>query len=192
MKFLQPILLTLFISLTINLFAQQERKGYIGISIGPSFPIGNFGDTNINNDNAGLAENGTNLNLIDFGYKFSKHFGISAALGGAFYQIGPEVLNVQLNYVGFFIGPILSLSISERMDFNLIPRIGSTTASIDMDDTELAKEKDIGFDFGASLQYDLSTKWLLSVNSGYTSASYENDFNITAIYLNLGIAFRIR
>ena len=79
-------------------------------------------------------------------------------MGGAFYQIGPEVLNVQLNYVGFFIGPILSLPISERMDFNLIPRIGNTSVSLDMDDTELAKEKGIGFDFGASLQYDLSAK----------------------------------
>lgn len=61
-----------------------ETKGFIGMSMGPAIPLGNFADEALNNAKAGLAKTGVNLTLVNFGYRFGKHFGISAAwLGGA-------------------------------------------------------------------------------------------------------------
>ena len=45
----------------------QKRKGYIGLSLGPSIPIGDFAD-----ESNGLAKTGLNLTLVNFGYLFAE------------------------------------------------------------------------------------------------------------------------
>ena len=56
-----------------------ETRGYIGLTMGPAIPVGSFADKDLNNDKSGLAKPGFNLSLVNFGYRFGKHFGISAA-----------------------------------------------------------------------------------------------------------------
>ncbi|ELR73147.1 hypothetical protein C900_05196 [Fulvivirga imtechensis AK7] len=66
------IFVLVMIAITGNLLAQSERKGYIGISLGPSMPMGDYGDNGFSNRDAGYAKTGLNFNLINFGYKFGE------------------------------------------------------------------------------------------------------------------------
>lgn len=78
---------TFFISLvfvltTIFCFGQVTTdKGYIGISLGPSFPTGDYASTDLDNENAGFAKGGAIFDF-SFGYKLGKYFGIAAMLRG--------------------------------------------------------------------------------------------------------------
>jgi len=179
-------MLLLFTSLT----AQNERKGYIGIALGGAAPIGDFADTDIRNEDAGLASSGISLRLIDFGYKFNERLGIAANIGGGVFPID-EDLDINWVYAGLYVGPIVSFPLNDRLDLNFIPKIGTVSVSIMADDEELAEESGRGFDLGLSLRYNFKPKWSLSFNSGYVQTNLD-ETKLTSINTNVGIAFRLK
>tara|TARA_R110002124_G_scaffold76758_2_gene205689 strand:- start:6901 stop:7230 length:330 start_codon:yes stop_codon:yes gene_type:complete len=71
------------------LFAQEARTkdGFISITLGAALPTGDFADNDLGNNDAGFAESGISINLINFGYLFSKNIGITAMLQGAAFPI---------------------------------------------------------------------------------------------------------
>ena len=79
----KTLLTTLVTIVTISLaFSQTEdRKGYIGISIGGASPLGNFASVNPNNDKAGYATGGGVFD-VTFAYRLGKHLGLTAVLHG--------------------------------------------------------------------------------------------------------------
>jgi hypothetical protein len=75
-------LVSMFIFIAFFSTAQtNDKKGYIGFAFGPSFPIGEFGSSDINDSLAGLAGTGAVFEL-NFGYRLGKNFGIAATLRG--------------------------------------------------------------------------------------------------------------
>lgn len=60
----------------------RPRRGYIGISLGPSFPLSIQAQEGLGNLK---GTRGLNFNLIDFGYFFTDHFGIAAKWAGSSY-----------------------------------------------------------------------------------------------------------
>ena len=70
-----------FLTITSQSYAQDE-KGYIGISLGPSIPMGDLSSKDIDNDAAGWANTGAVFD-ISFAYKLGEgNFGITALLRG--------------------------------------------------------------------------------------------------------------
>lgn len=179
--------------ITFSSKAQEERKGFIGLNVGTSIPIGDFSDDNINNDRAGFALNGTSINLIDFGYRFGKIIGITASISGGVYELGEANSGLELISVGFFLGPLISIPLNNRLNLNLVPKAGSTSSTLQLNDTELSTEKALGFDMGVTLQYSLGKKqkWALNFFGSYIHTDLEEGA-ITAINGGLGIAFRLR
>jgi hypothetical protein len=60
----------------------QDEKGYIGISLGPSIPMGDLSSKDADNDAAGWANTGAVFD-ISFAYKLGEgNFGITALLRG--------------------------------------------------------------------------------------------------------------
>ena len=60
----------------------QDKKGYIGISLGPSIPLGDLASKDIDNESAGFATSGAIFD-ISVAYKLGKGpFGITAMLRG--------------------------------------------------------------------------------------------------------------
>lgn len=53
-----------------------DRRGYIGLSVGPSFGVGDASDFPV----------GAALNLVDFGYLFTEHIGVAGKWFGAGYS----------------------------------------------------------------------------------------------------------
>jgi len=182
--------------LSANLFAQSsDRKGFIGITIGPSIPIGDFADNSLNNDNAGYAKTGLNINLINFGYKFGQNFGITGLWFGAAHSVDFSAVDAMWSYGGLMGGPMLSFPINEKLIFDLKGMIGFVSAKLDMYALGETSGIGVGFDFGASFRYNFSEKWCLLINGDYlasTSKFDEGDQKISTINLSLGIAFRLK
>lgn len=76
-QFLMAILL---ISVT-GFHSFSQNKGYIGISLGPSIPIGDIASTDMDRQSAGFARTGAIFD-VSFGYKIGKYFGVSGLLRG--------------------------------------------------------------------------------------------------------------
>lgn len=75
-----------------NCYSQAfKNKNYVGFSIGPSIPIGNYGSKDMKNNLAGFAKIGLSVNL-SYGHKLGKHVGISAMLLGQLNPLNKKAL----------------------------------------------------------------------------------------------------
>jgi len=103
---------------------EKKRRGFIGFSAGPAFPIGNYGSEDWNQDKSGFTDMGYHFTAIDFGYKFVPSFGLSLAFKGANIPMNLQeiannyaqeyggqfsVKSTRWNYGGIYVGPIVSI-----------------------------------------------------------------------------------
>ena len=95
----KPALILLGMLLATALSAQgvtqkkeKLKRGYIGISVGPAIPLGEFGSTDINSEHSGFAKTGVSLQLINFGLRLNKNFGIAAMWSGAAFNVDEEAM----------------------------------------------------------------------------------------------------
>lgn len=71
------LLILLLLVSTFNTFSQD--RGYLGLSYGPSFSIGDFGSYDLNNEKAGFAQTGSIFELA-FAHKIGKYLGLTSAI----------------------------------------------------------------------------------------------------------------
>lgn len=71
--------------------AAQISKSAVNISVGPSFPTGDFGSKNLYDNNSGLATTGA-FAEISYSYQFSKFFGFIAAVKGKVHSVDKSTL----------------------------------------------------------------------------------------------------
>jgi hypothetical protein len=69
----------------------SQDKGYIALSAGPSFPTGDFGSKDADNESAGFANTGAIFDLT-FAQKFGKTFGLTLMLRGQVNDVDTEPL----------------------------------------------------------------------------------------------------
>lgn len=63
-----------------SLYAQEDdRRGFISLSLGAAAPFGDYASTESDNDDAGFALTGGNVNIA-FGYKLGQTLGVTAML----------------------------------------------------------------------------------------------------------------
>lgn len=129
--------LLLFIAamiLCIVAMAQNDRgptdsKTFIGITAGPSFPIGDYGSTGEDNENAGMARTGYNITL-QFGHRLGTTVGLGASafytqhkVDNPFDNMGGEgtVTVKDWSYYGLTVGPLLTMNVAPKafMDFSV-------------------------------------------------------------------------
>jgi hypothetical protein len=145
--FLKSIFLTCFLVSFISSSVAQDKKGYIGISLGPSFPIGDFASKNFSNRNAGFATTGAIFD-ISFAYKLGKsNFGITGLIRGQANALDVQAMADELgnslrgtNWTvesggawtlgGYFIGGIGSFPVSEKVSFDTKAMIGIGISTI--------------------------------------------------------------
>jgi len=144
------LLILAFLVFNLQAFSQEREKGrekpakgYLGIAFGPSLVSGNFGNTDWANDSAGFAKNGYNFTILEFGFKFIKNFGMTAAIKGAVIPLDVQALadgyaseyggqftvkSTRWGYTGFFVGPFLSFP-TKYFDFDVKLETGLLMAS---------------------------------------------------------------
>jgi hypothetical protein len=172
---------------------KKPHKGFIGISAGPSWPVGNFGKNNDGNENAGFAERGYNFNGIDFGYKFVPSFGLALSFKGANVPLDVQTIannyaqeyggeftvkSTRWNYGGIYIGPIVSIPTKIiDIDFRLMTGLMVAFAP-DIDirrGTEYVNQKgsagpSISVSLGSGLRYHLSRSFSITAGFDYLLA----------------------
>ena len=170
-------------------FAQiiGQKRHYLGFNVGAALPTGNFASTDFNNDKAGLAKTGLNVNLEGAGY-IIPFVGIAGSLGAFTNSINADNYNTvtgkatvnkwQNGYV--MAGPIVTLpigkfSIDGKVLFGVV---GTKTPNIKIDyangSSTLYDEKfmvNFGYSVGGSIRYNLLSRLALKLNCDYISSN---------------------
>jgi len=191
MKFKDVLILFIVTSITLTATAQeQKRKGYIGISIGPSIPIGEFKEE-------GWANTGASLSLINFGYLFNSRIGIAANWFGGAHTV--DVSQFQLadgmwSYGGLLIGPLVSAPIGRNVDFDARVQMGFSAANLKLDGYNV-DGTGFAYSAGIGIRTRLGEKWSLNFNADVLTSTNTGDYmkrKIQAINPTIGLSFRLK
>lgn len=168
-----------------------KRKGYIGLSFGPSLPVGEFADKS-----DGFAKKGLQINLVNFGYLFSSNVGITASWFGAANPVDAYGFD-PWSYGGLMVGPLLSPTFSEKIDLDFKPMIGYCVATLP--DLGYGTEEAISFAFslGSQLRFHVGRKFSLILSIDYFSTQsefqdYGIDQHISTVTVGFGAAYRLK
>jgi hypothetical protein len=181
---------------TNNLNQEFERKGYIGISLGPSFPMGDF-------KNGALT--GLQISLINFGYLFTKNIGVTANWFGSAYDISTEGVldNATWSIGGLTFGPLISFSVNDVFEFDIRPTVGFiyvVTPEFSANGIiYLGSDNATAFnlDLGATVRFNFAKRWALLANIDYMSskpkfATIDLYQQINTLGITAGIAYRLK
>jgi hypothetical protein len=143
-----------------NVSVWPYRKAYIGFGVGPAFLTG--GD---------LDSFGTGVQVnFNFGYLVSKNVGFTATIFSTDFT-SKYTDDVSIGLQGFFVGPLFStpLGESEKVEFDFKPMIGYAKAHATIGSKSGVTTDDGVFALGAgaSLRFNLSTRFSLSGNLDY-------------------------
>jgi hypothetical protein len=192
------ILFLLILSLNTNLYSQQkEKNGFIGIVIGPSFPIADFGDHSNKNSNSGYAEISRLDYMIDFGYRFGKHFGLSASYFVHQYDVDTSTTDLSWGLGGIVAGPMLIIPVTDKILFDLSLNFGYVTGdlSIDHDLVDELMGHGLGIVVKGLIRYNVLKRWCIIAETSYVTTNQKLKIginkNLQAINLNFGMAFRL-
>src|SRR5690606_8675053 len=191
MKLKNILLLLVLTSVTLHITAQeQRRKGYIGISIGPAIPMGEFKEE-------GSANTGVNLSLINFGYLFNNRVGIAANWFGGAHTVDVSqygLANGMWSYGGLLAGPLVSTPIGSKVDFDARVQIGFSAANLKIDGYTI---DGTGFAYGAGIgiRTHLAEKWSFNLNADVLTSNNKGDYmarKIQTIHPTIGLSYRLK
>lgn len=191
MKLKQTTFSALLLLLVLQSVAQvSPRNGYIGISIGPSIPIGEF------NDEA-LANTGVNLSLVNFGYLFNGRFGIAANWFGGAHLIDGSPFGLSdgmWSYGGLIAGPLISNRVGNQLDLDVKLQIGFSAADMELEGYHV-DGTGFAYSFGIGIRTHLSQRLSLSVNADMLTFNAKGDYmqrKIQTIHPTMGLNYRFR
>ncbi len=194
-----------FVALMVIIFqgyAQDGGKGHIGISLGPSIPMGDFGSKDLDKDEIGLANTGAMLDL-SFAYTFKEsNFGITGLLRGQVNPLDTKVVEDELikqepsviwnvksenwKISSFMFGVFGSFPISEKTSFDARAMVGfantnspeNTVTGTALGTTIWVTQKSasaisFAYLFGAGFKFDIGSKLYLLTNIDYFGAEPE-------------------
>ena len=170
----------------------EKRKGFIGLSLGASIPVGVYGEW--------FANTGLQINLINYGYLFSENFGISAMWFGAAHpsiSVGFE----PWSYGGIMAGPLLSFPLSDILEWDFRPMIGYAVTTFPVNPNIVISANNqassFAWNLGTNLRVNVGKKVSLLFSVDYFSTKPEfKDFifkpTIGTISLGSGVAYRLK
>lgn len=179
----------------------DSRKGYIAISGGYSIPIGEFGSNLIGS--VPEASKGFQLNLINFGYRFSRNLGVSAVFFGALNPVDDSYVEENWYYGGLVVGPLISFPFSKRAELDFRPMIGYSQTTIPNFGNGRTIASTFAVNFGTALRVNVGNNMALLISADYFSTTLEDVFelppynssitlNISTVSLGFGVVYRIK
>ncbi len=170
----------LFSVTQFNSFAQD--KGYLALSLGPSFPVGNFGSNDLNNEKAGLAKLGT-ITDFSFAYRFGKNIGLAAMLRWQSNGINTDALLTEAKNID----PTITWKVtSENWKLNGILAGIYSSFPVGTSSTCFEVRTMIGYMSATLPQYSLSGTY-----NGVTLISKVNSQSTSTVAFLLGAGFRL-
>ncbi len=157
-----------------------DRKGFIGLSVGPSFATGKFGSSDLQDSLAGFATTGA-IFEINFGYRLGKNLGIAVALRGQSNPFDKAAVTNSLLFTG--------LSIDMEADnWGLGGLLGGLYLSVPTS-ASLKSSFDARVLIGAVSASSPRIKFTIT-DLGITAWSEQNSVNASAFGLLIGGGFR--
>lgn len=192
------LILFLLFLLNSSLFCQQkEKNGFIGIVIGPSYPIADFGDHSVNNSNSGYTEISRCDFLIDFGYRFGKYHGLSASYFSHQYDVDTSATDISWGLGGIVAGPMFTVPVTDRLLFDVSLNLGYVNGDLKFNH-DLADElmgHGLGIVLKGMIRYNVLKRWCIMAETSYITTKQRLKIgtkkNMQAINLNFGAGFRL-
>lgn len=174
-----------------SVFAQDlNTRGYIGIMLGPSFPYGSFASSGNYYD--GYATTGMNINLLTFGYKVWKNFGISGSWFGIANPIDHYGTDGMWGVGAMMAGPSFSIPLGEKTKLDIRAMFGYVLETRKTDSHETVAANGDGYQFGIMLRQNIARRWsiLLSLENLNTQLDIQPDKDpkVTLLNFSFGIA----
>ena len=171
-----------------------NTRGYIGMMLGPSFPYGSFA-SNGNYDD-GYATTGLNINLLTFGYKVWKNFGISGSWLGIANPIDYFGTDGMWGVGAIMAGPFFSIPVSDKTRIDLRAMFGYVLETRKTDFNETVAAHGDGYQFGIMLRQNIAKRWsiLFSLENLNTQLDIQPDKDPKVALLNFsfGLAYLLR
>jgi hypothetical protein len=140
---MRKLLVIIYLLSSFSIIAQTSRQ-YVGISVGPSFPLNDFSKSDLGDTTSGFAKTGVNLKVI-YSYKLSHNFGLQAHFIFNSNNLDNEALKNEANSNmgdysfsvestrpwnsgGIYIAPFLRLPVSDRFTWEIKANIGLSSA----------------------------------------------------------------
>lgn len=175
----------------------QQRRGFIGLGMGPSVPLGGFADASSGSARAGRATPGTTNLLVSLGYRFREHLGVSASISNSEYEMRDSGGEEWWDVATFTAGPTYSLRLNARAWLDLKAMVGRIALTQVIDSYTFASGegtgRGLGVDMRAAVRYGVFRRWAVFAEGGLQSASVTMSSGVRkdyqALISGLGIAF---
>lgn len=186
------LLIIIALVFTSQIYAQEnndDKKYFLGVSYGKSFPLGDFKSTDANGDNSGFAKTGNKFDLFG-GYYLDKSYGINAlvryqtygtnatSLGDELHSLSPNinyaVESTDWKFTSVLVGGFYNVPVSKKMSLHPKAMIGfmfgySPEIAVSATDgsttgnlsTESANAAGFAFEFGLGLESKLGKHFAL-------------------------------
>ncbi|MDX2129002.1 MAG: hypothetical protein SFU91_08200 [Chloroherpetonaceae bacterium] len=167
-----------------------KKTGYLGLTLGPSIPVGDFAERS-----NGLATTGLQLNLINMGYLFTRNYGIAGIWFGGANPLGVSGFD-PWSYGGLVVGPMVSFPIGKRIEWDFRAMVGSSLTTLPNIGAGEEDAYSFAFSLGAVLRINIGENFALMSNIDYfsTSPKFERlriEQKITTVSICFGLAYRI-
>jgi ABC-type glucose/galactose transport system permease subunit len=180
-KMLLLIALISFINVGVVNAQETEQKGFVGLSVGPAIPMGEFVKE--------YCKTGIQVN-IDFGYRFAKNIGVYAGFFMTDFSVKRNS-DYSVGLFGLVVGPLFTTATGPiELDFK--PLIGYSQGSIDLGNGTSANSKST-FIYGgaASVRWNCWRKISLSGNVMYIYGKPEKT-DLSSLGITVGVNYRLR
>lgn len=174
----------------------ETRRGFIGLGIGPSRPIGSFADTYPDNPKAGLAKPGYTDTFLNVGYRFGKHFGVAVAFSYSESMMRDGGDDDWWQVAVITAGPMYSRPLGARSALDLKAMVGmmALTPVVDSFGTDDDTGAGLAIDVRATVRYDVFRRWAVFAEGGLQSSNVSFISNrrtdVRQLTSGFGIAFR--
>jgi hypothetical protein len=175
---------------------EVERRGFIGFSIGPSAPFGNFADASPTNVRGGRAFPGYSSNLLNIVYPIGQRFGVAASGTYSEYVWRDGGDDDWWQVASLAVGPMYSQPLSAKAALDLKAMIGliALTPVVDGFSSPDAQGNSLGADLRAAVRYNVTRRWAVFAEGGVqaSNVSFGNGDgkDYRAMISGFGIAFR--
>lgn len=171
-----------------NVLKAQERKGYVGMSMGAAFMTGELKDV--------FQPVGAQF-TINFGYLFTHHVGIHASIFGTTFIYKLNTSN-DLGLSGSLVGPLLSTATETgKLEFDLRPGIGFAGGSGTVDNKSTnTNSVALALGLGGSLRWNCWSRVSFVFNLDYYHAKPKDDsperyvMDLSSFGISAGANFR--
>lgn len=174
----------------------EDRRGFIGLGIGPSAPFGAFADASNTNAEAGRATAGYTSTLLNVGYRVRERLGVAGAWSYSEHFMRDGGGDDWWQVATLTVGPMYSLPLGARAGLDLKGMLGlfALTPVVDSYTTVDGTGSGLGLDARAAVRYHVFRRWAVYAEGGLQAAPVSFDSGRRtghrALISGLGIAFR--